>query len=333
MEESYILITGGAGYIGSHVNRLLNSKGFRTLVFDNFVTGHRRFVQWGQLVHGDLRDSAQVEELFNRYPIGSVMHFAAFAYVGESMASPAKYYRNNLLSTINLLDAMVRHGVDGLVFSSSCATYGQSTEIPIKEDHPQQPLNPYGQSKLMDEVIIKDYCRAYGLNAVALRYFNAAGAGIDAVIGEWHEPEPHLIPIVLDVALGKRQYVDIYGDDYSSPDGTCIRDYIHVQDIAEAHLKALLHLDKVKGWEVFNLGNGNGYSVRQVIAAAERVSGRAIASRVCERRPGDPVCLVGSSAKAREVLGWKPGFAEIDTIVETAWRWQTRLNELLKKPL
>ncbi len=331
MEQELILITGGAGYIGSHVNRRLHQQGYATVVFDNLERGHASFVRWGNLVEGDLRHLEQVRELFDCYRISTVMHFAAFAYVGESMADPMAYYRNNVLGTMNLLQAMVEAGTDRLVFSSTCAVYGHASKMPIEEDHPRLPANPYGNSKLMAEKMIEDCCRIHGFKAVSLRYFNAAGAAADRSIGEWHEPETHLIPLVLDVAAGKREKVQIFGTDYPTQDGTCVRDYIHVDDLADAHCRALDYLDRAEGFTAFNLGCADGYSVRQVVAAAERVTGRQIPVEACARRPGDPASLMGSFAKARRVLGWQPVYTDLDEIVATAWQWHQTLDVIKKR--
>ncbi len=316
-----ILVVGGAGYIGSHANKLLHDRGYDTIVYDNLSRGHRRLAGYGTFVLGDLDNREQLRLLFDTYPIRAVLHFAASAYVGESVGNPQKYYLDNVRNTLNLLQAMLEKGVNRIIFSSTCATYGIPVEMPITETHPQRPVNPYGRSKLMIEQILGDYADAYGLSYVSLRYFNAAGADPDGEIGEMHEPETHLVPLVLDVAAGKRDSVQIFGTDYPTADGTCIRDYIHVTDLAEAHLLALEYLFAGGASDCFNLGNGNGFSVRQVIDTASRVTGRSIVAVESGRRPGDPPALVGSAAKARQVLGWAPRFAELETIVDTAWRW------------
>jgi len=320
-----ILITGGAGYIGSHTNKVLNLAGHETVVFDNLCNGHRELVRWGNFVQGDLGDIDQLRVVFEMYPIASVMHFAAFAYVGESVGNPEKYYLNNLRNSLNLLQVMLENSVKQLVFSSSCAIYGVSGQAPITESHPLRPINPYGASKLMVENVLNDYSAAYGLRSVALRYFNAVGADPDAEIGEWHDPEPHLLPRVLDVAAGKMTHVSIWGNDYSTPDGTCIRDYIHVTDLATAHLLALQYLQHGGVSDSFNLGNGNGFSVKEVIAAVCKVTGREVPIVVEQRREGDPPILVGSSEKAQEILGWQPEFSDLATIVESAWNWHNKL--------
>ncbi len=326
-----ILITGGAGYIGSHVNKKLNEKGYETLVFDNLVYGHKEFVRWGKLILGDLGNLEQIRLVFAKYPISAVMHFAAFAYVGESVINPQKYYLNNVKNTLNLLQVMLENNVEYFIFSSTCATYGIPQKIPIPEDHPQNPINPYGRSKLMVERILEDYSKAYGLRYVSLRYFNAAGADPECEIGEWHEPETHLIPSVLDVAIGKSESIKVFGTDYPTPDGTCIRDFIHVSDLADAHILALEHLIKGGKSDVFNLGNGNGFSVLEVIKAAEEVTKRKIKFIKSDRRPGDPPILVGSSKKAKNILGWSLKYHDLSLIIETAWEWHKKLYRDFKK--
>ncbi len=316
-----VLVVGGAGYIGSHVNKELHRQGYDSVVYDNLVYGHRDLVRWGEFVLGDLADSEQLRLVFSRYRISAVMHFAAFASVPESVADPEKYYLNNVAGTLNLLRVMREFDVRRLIFSSTCATYGLPLEIPISEEHPQQPISPYGWSKLMVERIMRDYSEAYGLGYVALRYFNAAGADPEAETGEDHDPESHLIPLVLYVALGRRPELSIFGDDYDTPDGTCVRDYIHVTDLARAHILAMEYLADGGPSDNFNLGNGQGHSVREVHAMAEQVCGRRIPARISPRRAGDPPRLVGSSDKAVRVLGWRPEFHALETIVATAWRW------------
>ncbi|MCG2828617.1 UDP-glucose 4-epimerase GalE [Methanothermobacter sp. K4] len=315
-----ILIVGGAGYIGSHVNKFLSERGYETLILDNLTKGHRESVKWGEFIEGDLGDRIILERIFTRYDIEAVMHFAAFTDVGESVQKPGDYYRNNVTNTMNLLDSMLENGVSRFIFSSTCAVYGNPSSIPITEEHPLNPISPYGRSKLMVEEILRDYSDAYGLSYVSLRYFNAAGADPDGEIGELHEPETHLIPIVLDAAMGLRDSVRIFGTDYPTPDGTCIRDYIHVMDLADAHWRALEYLEGERSG-VFNLGNGNGFSVREVIETCREVTGASIRVVEDERRPGDPPELVGSSKMAREILGWKPAFTELEEIIKTAWNW------------
>ena len=314
-----VFVTGGAGYIGSHVVRLLAEAGHRVRVYDNLSEGHRAAVPAGALFEGDLMDEARLAEgLAGGFDC--VIHFAAHCYVGESMENPEKYYRNNVIGSLRLAAAMRQAGVGRIVFSSSAATYGNPVRTPIPEDHPQDPINAYGQTKLDFEHALKYYAGAYGLGFAALRYFNAAGAAPDARIGEDHDPETHLVPIVLQVALGQRKNVAIFGTDYPTPDGTCVRDYIHVYDLAQAHILAMEAIEPGKGL-AFNLGNGSGYSVREVIETARRVTGRAIPAVESPRRPGDPPELVASSAKIIRDLGWKPQFPALETIIETAWRW------------
>ena len=321
-----ILIVGGAGYIGSHVNKELNKRGYETVVFDNLSYGHEDFVKWGVFERGDLGNIEEIREVFSKYSIEAVMHFAAFTYVGESVEDPQKYYLNNLRNTLNLLQVMLEFEVKKLVFSSTCATYGSPIEIPITEDHPQNPINPYGKGKFMVEKVLEDYSRAYDLRYASLRYFNAAGADPEGEVGELHDPETHLIPLILDAAAGKRDDIKIFGTDYDTPDGTCVRDYIHVTDLADAHIKALEYLKKGGASEFFNLGNGNGFSVREVIDVSREVTGKPIKAVEDERRPGDPPVLVGSSKKAQEILGWKPEYADIRKIVETAWKWHQKIE-------
>ncbi|PHV62149.1 UDP-glucose 4-epimerase GalE [Cyanobacterium aponinum AL20118] len=318
-----ILITGGAGYIGSHTVKLLQNRGYDILVFDNLVYGHRDIVEklGVSFIEGDLCDRTLLDDLFQEHNIEAVIHFAAYAYVGESVENPAKYYRNNVTYTLNLLEAMEKAGIRKIVFSSTCATYGIPEEVPIKETHPQNPINPYGYTKLVVEKMLSDFQRAYNWEYVAFRYFNAAGASSDGLIGEDHNPEPHLIPLILYAALGKRDSISILGDDYPTPDGTCIRDYIHVEDLAQAHLLGLEYLLDGGKSEVFNLGNGNGFSVKEVIKAAKKVTGKDFTVKNAPRRPGDPPILVGSSEKAKKILNWQPQYPDIETIISHAWQW------------
>ncbi|MCX7793369.1 MAG: UDP-glucose 4-epimerase GalE [Thermodesulfovibrionales bacterium] len=329
-----ILIAGGAGYIGSHTNKLLSRRGYKTVVFDNLVCGHREFVKWGEFFEGDLAYKDQIRECFKKYPVEAVMHFSAFAYVGESVDNPAKYYINNVVNSLNLLEVMREFGIKYFIFSSTCAIYGIPDILPIKEDAAKRPVNPYGRTKWMIEQILEDYERAYGIKYVSLRYFNAAGADPDCDIGELHEPETHLIPLTIYAALGLKDEINIYGVNYPTKDGTCIRDYIHVMDLAAAHISALEFLMKNKRSEVFNLGNGEGYSVREVIESVKRVSGKDFKVVEGERRQGDPPILISDSSKAHKVLGWKPEFESLDSIVETAWRWHSSraFKSLLKFP-
>ncbi|HPG51805.1 MAG TPA: UDP-glucose 4-epimerase GalE [Spirochaetota bacterium] len=329
-DRSTVLIAGGAGYIGSHANKELSRRGVKTVVFDNLSYGHREFARWGDFEQGDLNDADTLCRVFEKYRIGAVMHFSAFTYVNESVTDPARYYENNVVNTLKLLKAMNEHDVPNFIFSSTCATYGDPVKIPIPEEHPLNPINPYGRSKLMVEQMLADFSSAYGLRYVSLRYFNAAGADPDGEIGEWHEPETHLVPLVLDTALGVRDRVDIYGTDYDTADGTCIRDYIHVSDLATAHIAALDYLRGGGKPGVFNLGNGEGFSVRAIIDAAARVTGRKIPVREAARRAGDPPVLIGDASRAAQVLGWRPVHADIDVILETAWRWHTKLYDTYK---
>lgn len=329
--ESCIAIAGGAGYIGSQVNRELCRRGIKTVVIDNLSTGHEEFTRWGNFHRCDLNDPEGLKSIFREYPVSAVMHFSAFTYVGESVTDPQKYYRNNVANTLNLLEVMLGEGVKRFIFSSSCAVYGDPESVPMNETHSFRPLSPYGQTKLMVERVLADYSAAYDLKYVSLRYFNAAGADPDCETGEWHEPETHLIPLVLDAAMGKRRDVEIYGTDYDTPDGTCVRDYIHIADLADAHIRALEYLADGGGSLAFNLGNGSGFSVRQVIETSRKVTGAAIAARETARRPGDPAALISDSAKARSLLGWEPRYARLEDIIETAWEWHRKLYRDYKK--
>ncbi|HET6573632.1 MAG TPA: UDP-glucose 4-epimerase GalE [Fimbriiglobus sp.] len=315
-----ILVTGGAGYIGSHTVKLLLARGHDVTVYDNLSAGHRRAVPAERLVVGDLKDVDHLDHVLLVNRIEAVVHFAASCYVGESVTDPAKYYLNNLHNSLNLLDRCRRQKVNRFVFSSTCATYGLPTAVPITEAEKQLPINPYGNTKLAFERMLADYAPAYGIGYAALRYFNASGAAADGSIGEDHDPETHLIPIVLQVALGKRPHVEVYGTDYPTPDGTCVRDYIHIEDLAEAHLLALEKLQPGRGL-AYNVGIGNGYSVREVIRVAEEVTGKPIAVKEGPRRAGDPPALVAASDKVRHELGWQPRYTELRPIVETAWNW------------
>lgn len=315
-----ILVTGGAGYVGSHAVRLLERSGHTIWVYDNLAYGHRGAVPEGKLVEGDIRDRAKLTELLRAKQIEAVMHFAAFTLVGESVTNPAIYYQNNVVAALELLEAMRAADVKKFVFSSTTATYGEPEKVPIAETTPQQPINPYGFTKLVIEHALADYAKAYGWGYAALRYFNASGASPDGDIGEDHTPESHLIPIILQVALGQRDAITIFGDDYPTPDGTCIRDYIHVDDLASAHLKALDRLKPGEGLGL-NLGTGRGYSVREVIDACRRVTGHPIPEKMGQRRAGDPPELVADSRLAQRTLDWQPQYNDIESIVRTAWRW------------
>lgn len=320
-----ILVTGGAGYIGSHACKALKQAGYTPITYDNLVYGHRSAVKWGPLEVGDIADRQRLQTVMREYRPLAVMHFAAYAYVGESVEKPSKYYHNNVAGTLSLLETMRHCGVDKIIFSSTCATYGIPEQIPIGENHPQAPINPYGRSKLMIEWILEDFWKAYGIKYICLRYFNAAGADPEVEIGEKHDPETHLIPLVLDTALGRRAQIEIYGTDYDTPDGSCIRDYIHVTDLASAHLLALEYLQKGGDSNKFNLGNGTGFSVKDVIATATEISGRPILSVNSRRRAGDPAVLVGDSDKIKKVLGWKPQHHHLAEIIETAWHWHLKI--------
>jgi UDP-glucose 4-epimerase len=316
-----ILITGGAGYVGSQVLKALRADGIACVVLDNLARGHRELVAGAELVVGDVADTALVRRIIGEHGVSAVMHFAAYAYVGESAADPLAYYANNVGATVSLLRAMVESGVTRLVFSSTCATYGMPETVPITEDHPQRPINPYGATKLMVERVLSDVGQAHGVRSVVFRYFNAAGADPSRTIGEWHEPETHLIPLALAAAAGDRDALEIYGADYPTADGTCVRDYIHVVDLAQAHILGLRHLEAGNPGATFNLGNGSGFSVREVIETVQRVTGRPVPTRTVARRPGDPPVLVGSADNARRTLGWRPRFANLEAIVDTAWAW------------
>jgi UDP-glucose 4-epimerase len=322
-----ILVTGGAGYIGSHAVLALKQAGYRVVILDNLVYGHQDLVEkvlQVELIVGDTSDRPLLDRLFATHQIDAVMHFAAYAYVGESVEEPAKYYRNNVVGTLTLLEAMLAAGVKKFVFSSTCATYGVPKTVPIPEDHPQEPINPYGATKLMVERMLADFDPAYDFKSVCFRYFNAAGADPQGLLGEDHSPETHLIPLVLMAALGKRDAVSIYGTDYPTPDGTCIRDYIHVTDLAEAHILGLEYLLKGGDTTIFNLGNGNGFSVKEVIDTAREVTGKEIKAVETDRRPGDPPMLVGSSDRARQILGWNPQYADLRAIITHAWNWHQK---------
>jgi UDP-arabinose 4-epimerase len=316
-----VLVTGGAGYVGSHAAKALAAAGYRPVTVDNLSRGHAWAVRWGPLERGDLLDRSFLDAAFGRWRPTAVLHLAAFAYVGESVGAPALYYRNNVVGSLQLLEAMRDHGVTRLVFSSTCATYGTPDEVPIAEDAPQRPINPYGNSKLVVEAMLRDFDAAHGLRSVALRYFNAAGADAAAETGEDHDPETHLIPVALAVAAGRRPRLDVFGDDYPTADGTCIRDYVHVTDLAAAHVLALRALTDGATTMALNLGTGTGASVREVIRTVEQVTERRVPIRIVDRRPGDPPVLVAAPGRARGELGWQPQHSRLETIVRTAWVW------------
>ena len=322
-----ILVTGGAGYIGSHTVLALQRAGYNVVVLDNLVCGHREFVEEilkAKLVIGDVGDRTLLDQLFASHNIAAVLHFAAYIAVGESVTYPAKYYRNNVSGTLTLLEAMVAANVKTLVFPSTCAVYGMPQQVPMTEVHPQNPINPYATSKWMMERMLADFDRAYNLRSIIFRFFNAAGANPEGLLGEDHYPETHLIPLVLWTALGKRDSISIWGTDYSTPDGTCLRDYIHVSDLADAHILGLEYLLGGGKSEILNLGSGNGFSVRQVIDTARQITQKEIKIIECDRRPGDAPILVGSSDKARKILGWSAKYPELSKIISDAWQWHQR---------
>ncbi len=316
-----ILITGGAGYIGSHTAKSLSRSGFEPVAYDNLSTGHRWAVKWGPLVEADLSDGKALKRALKEFNVKAAIHFAAHAYVGESIHQPRKYFENNVTNSLRLLDALLDAGIKHIVFSSSCAVYGVPQSLPIYETHPKSPVNPYGDSKLFIERVLEWYGRAYGLHWAALRYFNAAGADAEGELGEVHDPETHLLPRIIDAALGKLDSVEIFGTDYPTEDGTAVRDYVHVSDLAEAHVATLKHL--LNGGESFaaNLGTGQGASVREVITAVESASGAAVKTKLAPRRPGDPPILIADPAYAGRILGWHPKCSSLDQIVRSAWNW------------
>lgn len=316
-----ILVTGGAGYIGSHTVKLLLERGFEVVIVDNLSRGHIEAVPKGvPFEKADLLDYYTLNSVIKKYPIDSVIHFAAFTYVGESVEDPGMYYRNNVVGSFNLINAVKENNIKKFVFSSTCSIYGNPLNIPISENEPANPINPYARTKFMIEEILRDFDNSHGLKHIALRYFNAAGCSDDASIGESHEPEPHLIPLILYAALGIKDKITIYGDNYDTPDGTCIRDYIHVNDLADAHIKALDYIDSGSKSDYINVGTGNGYSVKEMIEAARRISGREIKSEITSRRAGDPARLVAENSKARNLLGWSAKYG-LDEIITTAWNW------------
>jgi len=319
-----VLVTGGAGYIGSHAVLALQAKGHEPIVFDNLSRGHREAVVEAPLIEGDLLSPEDISLALEKHGIEAVLHFAGLTYVGESVGHPDDYYRNNVVGTLHLLEAMRKHRVEKLIFSSTAATYGEPVRVPIDETHPQNPVNPYGRSKLMVEWILRDHEAAFGTRHALLRYFNAAGSSFDGRIGEDHEPETHLIPRVLMAITGEVPQVTILGTDWSTPDGTCVRDYIHVEDLADAHVLALEHLRKGGPSSAWNLGTGKGHSVREVLLAAEKVSGKKVPVIEGARRAGDPAVLVASSEKAHRELGWKPNHPLLEEIVASAWKWAAR---------
>lgn len=320
----HVLVVGGAGYIGSHMVKYLAQQGCRVTTLDNLSGGYRDAVLHGELVVGDVGDRTLLDDLFRSHRFDAVMHFASFIQVGESVKEPSRYYRNNVTNTLTLLDAMVAARLHRFIFSSTAAIFGEPQTERIDETHPQQPINPYGRTKLMVEQALADYDLAYGIRSVCLRYFNAAGADPEGELGERHEPETHLIPLVLQAASGRRSHISVFGQDYDTPDGTCIRDYVHIHDLCQAHWRALQTLMQGGGSQAFNLGNGHGFSVQQVIDTARRVVGKDIAVQYAHRRTGDPARLVADASRATNILGWQPAFADLETLIEHAWRWETR---------
>lgn len=319
-----ILITGGAGYIGSHMVRLLDSLGHQVVTFDDLSAGFRDAVLGGEFVQGSLHDNAALKSLFDSHQFDAVVHFAGSIAVGESVRDPAKYYQNNLAGALNLFDAMREHGVNKIVLSSTAAIFGNPQYVPIDEVHPQSPINPYGMTKWITEQMLRDYDSAYGFRSVALRYFNAAGASPDAALGERHDPETHLIPLVLRAAKGELPALTVFGTDYDTPDGTCVRDYIHIEDLCAAHVLALQHLISGGNSRAYNLGNGQGYSVKQVIEVAEKVCGKSVPVQYGPRRAGDPTSLVADASKIRKDWGWAPKYGELETIIKHAWQWEVK---------
>jgi len=324
MKNGKVLVVGGAGYIGSHMVKDLLDAGYHVITLDDLSTGHRELLPGGEFVEGGLGDAVLLDKLFSTHKISAVMHFAAFSLVGESVEKPLKYYRNNMAATAELLDSMIRHSVKRFIFSSTAAVYGEPVDIPITESHPCTPTNPYGESKIAVERMLKDCDSAYGLKYISLRYFNAAGADRSGEIGERHRNETHLIPLVLEVAAGRRENIKIFGTNYPTPDGTCIRDYIHVSDLSGAHLLALDSLLSGGDSAVYNLGNNRGYSVREVIELSRKVTGKPIPAIEADKRPGDPAILIASSDKIKKNLGWKPVYEDLETIIKTAWKWHQR---------
>lgn len=321
-----ILVTGGAGYIGSHTCKALAQAGYTPIAYDNMKHGHHWAVRWGPLEIGDISDRARLDEVITQYKPAAVMHFAAYINVGESVEDPGKYYRNNVAGTLTLLEALRDHDIDKLVFSSTCAVYGIPERTPTREDHPCYPINPYGAGKLMIERMLADFDPSHGLHSISLRYFNAAGADPDGEIGEAHEPETQLIPLVLQAAGGQRDGITINGDDYDTADGTCIRDYIHVTDLADAHVLALQALEQGAVSTVYNLGNGRGYSVREVIDRVGEITGRKFSARTGPRRAGDPPQLIADARRIHTDLNWNPKYQNLDEMIETAWNWHSRMG-------
>jgi len=318
-----ILVIGGAGYIGSHMVKQLSTSGTEVITLDNLSCGYRDAIKYGEFIEGDLGDPAVLDHVFSNYQIDAVMHFAAFIEVGESVRDPARYYQNNVLNTMMLLDAMIQHNIGNFIFSSTAAIFGEPEYTPIDEKHSKNPINPYGRTKLMVEQILQDYDSAYGLKSTCLRYFNAAGADPDGELGERHNPETHLIPLILQAASGRREDIKVFGDDYPTEDGTCVRDYIHINDLCEAHSLALKRMQDTGRSARYNLGNGKGFSVQQVIDTTRKVTGKDFKVTRDVRRPGDPAVLVADSTLAQQELGWQPEHTDLESIIETAWNWET----------
>ncbi|MBF0383885.1 MAG: UDP-glucose 4-epimerase GalE [Magnetococcales bacterium] len=316
-----VLVVGGAGYIGSHICKNLAANGWKPVVYDNLSRGDRRFVLWGPLVEGDIRDRGKLQETILKYRPVATIHLAAFAYVGESNEDPRIYYNNNVVGSLTLIDALSANGNLPMVFSSSCTVYGNQSNLPLTESHPVAPINPYGNSKLTVENILADYRRAYGFPSTTLRYFNAVGADPDMETGESHNPEPHLIPIILEVAYGDKPHLTVFGNDYPTPDGSCVRDYIHVSDIARAHVLVLEELLKDNAKPLYNLGTGVGYSVLEIVRAVEKVAKVQVPVEFAPRRAGDPATLYADASLIQDHLGWKPEYMELEYIIDTAWRW------------
>jgi len=322
-----ILVVGGAGYIGSHMVKMLSLAGHDVVTLDNLSNGYEDAVKYGEFVKGDIADSELLNELFSDNKFDGVMHFASYIQVGESVEKPSMYYKNNVTNTQVLLDAMVEYGIKSFIFSSTAATFGEPEYIPIDEAHPQKPINPYGHSKLMVEQILADFDHAYGLKSVSLRYFNAAGADADGELGERHIPETHLVPLVLQAASGRRDNIAIFGTDYDTPDGTCVRDYIHINDLCSAHLLGLEHLVAGGDSKAYNMGNGQGYSIKEVIDVAKKVTGNDFEVKLAERRDGDPAKLVADSSLLQKELGWAPQYTDLETIIRHAWEWEQKYDE------
>jgi len=322
-----VLVVGGAGYIGSHMVKMLSLAGHDVVTLDNLSNGYKDAVKYGEFIEGDIADAELLDNLFSRTAFDGVMHFASYIQVGESVEKPSMYYKNNVTNTQVLLDAMVEHGIKSFIFSSTAATFGEPEYIPIDEKHPQKPINPYGHSKLMVEQILSDFDHAYDLKSVSLRYFNAAGADADGELGERHIPETHLVPLVLQAASGRRDNIAIFGTDYETPDGTCVRDYIHINDLCSAHLLGLEHLVAGGDSKAYNMGNGQGYSIKEVIDVAKKVTGNDFEVKLAERRDGDPAKLVADSTLLQKELGWAPQYTDLETIIRHAWEWEQKYSD------